>query len=126
MRSNPFWGYKLVFCEFLNLANVILQIYVTDTFLNGSFITLGVKFCYSNFDDEIDILDVMFPKMTKCNFYKYGPSGSIQQHDALCVMALNVINEKIFVFMWFWYAVLLVVTILALLWRLITVLFYSK
>lgn len=41
-------------------------------------------------------------QVTKCIFHKYGPSGSIQQHDALCVMALNIIHEKIYTVLWFW------------------------
>ena len=25
--------------------------------------------------------DIVFPKVTKCHFHKYGASGSIQKHD---------------------------------------------
>lgn len=63
--------------------------------------------------------DVVFPKLTKCLFRKYGPSGTIQIHDALCVMALNVVNEKIFMVLWYWFALLALVSGLALLWRLL-------
>jgi hypothetical protein len=62
--------------------------------------------------------EAVFPKVTKCMFRKYGPSGTIQNHDALCVMALNVVNEKIFTVLWFWFALLALVSALALLWRL--------
>jgi hypothetical protein len=61
--------------------------------------------------------DIVFPKLTKCLFQKYGPSGTIQIHDALCVMALNVVNEKIFMVLWYWFALLALVSGLALLWR---------
>jgi hypothetical protein len=37
----------------------------------------------------------VFPRLTKCTFYNYGSSGTIQAHDALCVLALNIINEKV-------------------------------
>jgi hypothetical protein len=30
----------------------------------------------------MDTLDIIFPKVTKCHFHKYGASGSIQKHDA--------------------------------------------
>ena len=68
---------------------------------------------------EISPADVVFPKLTKCMFRKYGPSGTVQIHDALCVMALNVVNEKIFVALWFWFVLLALVSGLALLWRLL-------
>jgi hypothetical protein len=29
----------------------------------------------------MDTLDIVFPKVTKCHFHKYGASGSIQKHD---------------------------------------------
>ena len=41
-----------------------------------------------------DPFDVVFPKMTKCTLNTYGPSGTVQNHDALCVMTVNVLNEK--------------------------------
>lgn len=41
-------------------------------------------------------------------------------------MALNIINEKIFVFLWFWYLVLLIVSILALVWRALTLFLHSR
>lgn len=64
--------------------------------------------------------------MTKCTFQKYGPTGTIQKHDALCVMALNVINEKIYTFLWFWFVVLAVLTALGMVWRMLTVCLYSR
>ncbi|XP_017784537.1 PREDICTED: innexin inx7-like [Nicrophorus vespilloides] len=122
---NKSWATWLITCEVLNLINVILQIWLTDVFLGGKFLSLGPKVIEVGMD-EVWILDQVFPKMTKCNFYKYGASGTIQAHDALCVMALNIINEKIFTFLWFWFMFLLVVSAFALLWRLVTAVFHGK
>ena len=55
-------------------------------------------------------------RITKCHFHKYGPSGTIERHDAMCVLALNIINEKIYVFLWFWLIALAVLTSLYLLY----------
>lgn len=44
----------------------------------------------------------VFPRVTKCSFFKYGPSGTVQTHDAICVLPVNIVNEKIYVFLWFW------------------------
>lgn len=123
---NHLWANKLVLCEMLNLINVLLQVWFTNKFLGGRFFRLGIDFIEEDFTGTMDVLDTVFPKVTKCHFHKYGPSGTIQKHDALCVMALNVINEKIFTFLWFWYAILIVVSIGALIWRLITFCAYSR
>ena len=51
-----------------------------------------------------------FFRLTKCTFHKYGHSGTIEKHDALCLLALNIISEKIYVFVWFWLIILAVLT----------------
>merc|ERR1719309_1021056 len=56
----------------------------------------------------------IFPRVTKCTFHKFGPSGRLMRRDALCVLPVNIINEKIYVFLWFWLLVLLAVTGLVL------------
>ena len=48
--------------------------------------------------------------MTKCTFHKFGPSGTVQKFDGLCVLPLNIINEKIYVFLWFWFVILAITT----------------
>ncbi|XP_037084386.1 innexin shaking-B-like [Pollicipes pollicipes] len=62
----------------------------------------------------------MFPRLTKCTFYRYGAGGSLERYDALCVLSINVVNDKIYLTVWFWYIVLLVLGSLLLLYRLVT------
>lgn len=126
LRLNRTWSIYLLISECLNLVNILLQIYLTNRFLAGNFYQLGPKVYHERWSSQMDVLDVIFPKITKCHFHKYGASGSLQVHDTLCVMALNVINEKIFTMLWFWYAFLTIVTVLALFWRLLTFLFYKR
>ncbi|XP_066593965.1 innexin inx7 [Prorops nasuta] len=126
IHLNRNWAYYLSFCEILNFLNVLAQIYITDAFLGGAFLGLGNTLRAEDFRDQMDPLDIIFPKVTKCTFYKYGPSGSIQSHDALCVMALNVVNEKIYTFLWFWFIILAIVTGLGLLWRILTMVVHSR
>ena len=57
-----------------------------------------------------DPFDKIFPKMTKCTMRTYGPSGTLQTHDALCVMGCNVLNEKIYFLVWFVFWALLIFT----------------
>ncbi|XP_076244998.1 innexin 7 isoform X2 [Calliopsis andreniformis] len=126
IHLNRPWAYYLGLCEVLNFINVLMQIYLTDWFLGGAFLNLGHVQSEPRFIGKMDPLDVPFPKVTKCIFHKYGPSGSIQQHDALCVMALNIVNEKIYVFLWYWFIILAVVTGLGLLWRILTMLLHAR
>ena len=107
------WALKFYFCEFLNLVNVIFQICLTNTFLGYAFSEYGLEvLSFTNEDPEnrVDPMSRVFPRVTKCRFEKYGGSGTIQNFDALCVLGMNIINEKIFIFLWFWYIMLAVIT----------------
>lgn len=126
IHLNRPWAYYLGLCEVLNFINVLMQIYLTDWFLGGAFLGLGHLMGEGHSDGKVDPLDVVFPKVTKCIFHKYGPSGTIQNHDALCVMALNIVNEKIYVLLWYWFIILSVLTGLGLVWRILTMLLHAR
>lgn len=49
-----------------------------------------------------DPMDKVFPKVTGCTYHQGGAGSEAERHNALCVMPLNVVNEKIFIFLWFW------------------------
>lgn len=52
---------------------------------------------YSEMDQEerVDPMIYVFPRMTKCHFHKFGPSGTLERHDAFCLLPLNILNEKV-------------------------------
>ena len=58
-----------------------------------------------------DPFHLVFPKMTKCNLEMYGPSGTIVNYDGLCVLPVNILNEKIFLLLWFLFFPLLMLTV---------------
>jgi len=107
------WALGLVFGHAIYLINVIFQIFFTDMFLGYELSTYGVNaasFLGQQPEDRIDPMSKVFPRVTKCTLQKYGSSGSIQLHDSMCVLPINIINEKIYVFLWFWFVVLAILT----------------
>lgn len=113
--------YYFTFCEALNFFNVCLQMYIVDAFLGGTFSTYGwevLKYSEMDQDDRADPMIRIFPRMTKCTFHRYGSSGDVQRHDALCILPLNIINEKIYIFLWFWFVFLAVLSGGLLIYRL--------
>ncbi|XP_059619292.1 innexin inx2 [Phlebotomus argentipes] len=128
INRHNFYAYRFFICEFLNLANVFGQIFFMDFFLDGEFSTYGsdvVRFTEMEPEERRDPMARVFPKVTKCTFHKYGPSGSVQKFDGLCVLPLNIVNEKIYVFLWFWFIGLTVLTALSVAFR-IAVIFVPK
>ena len=60
-------------------------------------------------------------QVTKCTFHKFGPSGSVQKFDGICVLPLNIINEKIYVFLWFWFLGLAAVSAVQMFYRVMVI-----
>lgn len=111
-------------CEALNFINVVGNIFFVDVFLGGAFLKYGtdvVRYSGLNQENRTDPMIAVFPRVTKCTFHKFGPSGTIQKHDTLCVLALNILNEKIYIFLWFWFIFLSVLSGLALLYSTVIV-----
>jgi len=124
--EHRWWAIKFYLCEALNFVNVIVQIAITDKFLGGSFSKFGIEAAsWSDIEaeDRVDPMYRVFPRITKCMFHKYGVSGTIEKFDALCVLGMNIINEKIFVFLWFWYVILATLTAINLIMRICEMMF---
>lgn len=63
----------------------------------------------------------IFPLVSKCNYELIGPSGTLETRDAKCLLTLNIVNEKIFAFLYIWYIALLFVSGCNLILRSITI-----
>ena len=59
--------------------------------------------------------------MTKCTFHDYSSAGVINAKDAICVLPFNMVNEKIYVFLWYWSGFLAIITTLHLASRFVTI-----
>ena len=68
-------------------------------------------FCryYSFPPEEIDALDITnpmceaFPRVASCTFWKYGSGGVPVGHNAICILSLNIIIDKVYLILWYWY-----------------------
>ncbi|XP_076342636.1 innexin inx2-like [Tachypleus tridentatus] len=114
--------------EILNFVNVIVQIFLVDLFLQGEFSNYGHKVL--QFEDwdwtaSYNPMLKVFPRMTKCTFNTYGSSGDVQRYDTLCVLPINIINEKIYVILWFWFIIVAVVTGVSLVYR-FSIFFFAR
>lgn len=110
MQAHKLYAIRYWACEFLCLVNIIIQMFFMNRFFDGEFWSYGLRVLdYSEQpqDQRYDPMVYVFPRLTKCIFHKYGASGSIQKHDSLCLLPLNIVNEKTYIFIWFWYIILL-------------------
>ena len=45
----------------------------------------------------------VFPKMAACRYHRYGMGGREDDRHAICILGLNMINDKVFVMIWIWH-----------------------
>ena len=53
---------------------------------------------------NVSPLCATFPKTISCDVPAVGASGGMQWHNGLCVLSQNIINEKIYLLLWFYLA----------------------
>ena len=59
----------------------------------------GLHILEADPEKHINPMAIVFPQVTKCSFFKYGSSDTLQTHDSICVLSINIMNEKIYVFL---------------------------
>jgi len=127
---NKYTKYAILFhiCETLNLVVVSSQFFVVNRFLNYQFLNYGpsVWYYYSLPPEEraLQNLNPMceaFPRIASCNYYRFGFGGDKESKNAICILGLNMINDKIFLVIWFWYFLLILIGVFRLLYRISTV-----
>lgn len=124
---NKFNGYAFGFfsCELLNPCLSILSVYLTHKFLLNQYLTYGLDVYqyYSVIPEErklqglLDPFCELFPKMAACNYHRYGMGGREDQRHAICILGLNMINDKVFVLTWLWHCFIVVMGVIRILTR---------
>ncbi|CAG7720143.1 unnamed protein product [Allacma fusca] len=114
------------FTELMCFVNVVVQIFLMNLFFKGDFIKYGltvVTFPELEPNERSDNMAFVFPHQTKCTFHRYGPGGSIERIDALCILPLNVTNEKTYICLWFWYFIMAAATGIVVVSRIVSAFF---
>jgi len=124
--QNNAYAFRYFICEVLNFFNVIIQMIFINWFLGGEFSRYGINvFNYidRDADQSEDPMARVFPKLTKCTFRQYGPSGDIKRFDNLCLLPQNILNEKVYIILWFWLYILVIASGIMVIYRLIIIAF---
>ena len=51
---------------------------------------------------NLKIWNNFYLRVTKCDFHRYGPSGTIEKVDVMCLLPQNIFSEKVFIMLWLW------------------------
>lgn len=99
---------RLLVCQALTLAASLGQLYAMDLLLGGRFLALGGA--VTDYALLRNALATTFPKVTICSMELFGPSGSTEMVSGMCTLPVNIVNEKVYLLLWFWF---LLVTLVA-------------
>lgn len=91
-----FFLMKLLYC-----VNAISQFFILGLLLKIDFAKYGLKVSSYARSDTVMMDEYIFPRTVYCDFQirqlKNNPILTTQ-----CVLPINVLNEKVFIFLWFW------------------------
>ena len=59
--------------------------------------------------------------MFSCSISKSAVTGGVEEINGMCILSQNIINEKIYLALWFWFMILFVIVGLQLVLRLATI-----
>ena len=65
----------------------------------------------------------VFPTVTSCQFPSGSLTGTVNIDHALCVLSLNIVNDKIFLVEWFWFFFLIIIAIISSFSRALSLIF---
>lgn len=104
-----------LFVKFLYFIQVICQFLILNSFLGTNYTFWGFEIlrdlAYGREWEESG----HFPRVTMCDF-EVRVLGNLHRHTVQCVLMVNMFNEKIYLFLWWWFLLVAVCTLLSLIY----------
>ncbi|AIK25715.1 Vinx1 [Hyposoter didymator ichnovirus] len=121
LQTHNQYAYKYFFCELLNLINTGGQIIFLNRFIGEGFRSYGLDIMFMNYQDMEHHMGQLFPISTICTFQKYGVTGFKETMEGICLLTHNPLNEKIYRFLWFWMYIVAIISLMVILYRIMTI-----
>ncbi|KAL3854759.1 hypothetical protein ACJMK2_014008 [Sinanodonta woodiana] len=106
-RQGTFLTALYIWIKVLFLANVIGQFFLLNAFMATNYNLYGFEYIKMFQSGTAAQESPRFPRITLCDF-QIRQLQNIQRWTVQCVLPINLFNEKIFVFLWFWFFVVAV------------------
>ena len=112
-------GSYLVICYLISklayIGNAIGQLYMLDLFLGADYHFYGIEVMRKLIHGDDWSISERFPRVTLCNF-NVRRQTKVHTHIVQCALPINLFNEKLFIFIWFWFVLLAVLSAYSFVW----------
>ena len=99
-----------IFIKLIYISNVVVQVLLLNVFLGMDFSWYGLSVLSRMLQGVEWTTSDRFPRVTMCDF-NIRMLGNINTYTVQCSLPVNLFNEKIFIFLWFWFAFVAFATI---------------
>ena len=113
-RQGNYLIFLYLVVKLLFIANIFGQLFALNIFLGHDFHLYGFDVIKSAIYGDDWAASPRFPRVTMCDFL-IRRLGNVQRYTVQCVLPINLFNEKIYLFIWFWLVLLAFITSLTLL-----------
>nr|CAH8876140.1 unnamed protein product [Trichobilharzia regenti] len=106
-----------IFVKLLYLTNLFGQLYIIRTFLgyHGNLFSFGQRLIGTLTSRHEWTESEFFPRQTYCPVHVRHLGSKNNVFTAICALPVNMFNEKIYIFLWLWIAVVSIITSISLL-----------
>ena len=118
-RHGTYLNCLYVLVKLIYLLQVGAQFVVLNNFLGSSYTFWGFEILRDLFQGQEWHESGHFPRVTMCDF-EVRVLGNKHRHTVQCVLMINMFNEKVFLFIWFWLLLVGVATFFSLIYWLTT------
>ena len=110
---------KFLVCQCLALLVLILNFYGTNQFLDKKFALYGYNVVEYHMEpgELVDPMCNTFPTRVSCTYTYMGTGGKDSDVNGKCLLTQNIINEKIYLALWFWFVAMFAIMISQLIWE---------
>lgn len=101
-RSGYYISALYIFTKLLYVANVCGQFFLLNAFMGPNFNIYGFEVLRDLIKGKDFWESPRFPRVTMCDFVIRTLGENNHRNTIQCTLPINLFNEKIFIFIWFW------------------------